>query len=100
MNFSITSVIIEGGISRCITATATVVPGHPSISISGVTDAAARDIRFLILAAAARRDIRLPQKAITIELVFDVPFERTSELAFVALAILQRTDRAASWQVP
>lgn len=87
----ITSVITEGGISRCVTATATAAPGNPGISIRGVTDAAACDIRFLVMAAAARRDIRLPRKAITVELAFDVPFERTSELAFTALLSITGT---------
>lgn len=88
---SITSVITEGARARCITATATIAPGNPGISILGVTGAAARDICFLLMAAAKRHGIRLPRKAVTIELVFDVPFERTSELAFTALLSIAGT---------
>ena len=88
---SITNVIAEGGIARCITATATVVSGYSGISILGVTDAAARDIRFLVRVVAKKRGLRLPQEAITIKLVFDVPFERTSELAFTALLAIAGT---------
>ena len=88
---SITNVITEGGIARCITATAAATPGNPGISIRGVTDAADSDIHLLVMAAATRRDIRLPRKAITVELVFDVPFEQTSELAFAALLSIAET---------
>ena len=89
---SITSITAEGGLARCITATADVAPGNPGISIRGVTDAAACDIRFLVIAAAKRHGIRLPRKAVMIELVFDVPFECTSELAFAALLSIAGTN--------
>lgn len=88
---SITSALTEDGLARCITAATTVAPGHPSISILGVTDVAARDIRLLVTAAARRHGLHLPREAITIELVFDVPFERTSELAFAALLSIAGT---------
>lgn len=87
----ISSVITDSGIARCITATATIASGKPDISIRGVTDVAARDIRRLVMAVAARRNIRLPRKAITVELAFDVPFERTSELAFATLLSITGT---------
>ncbi len=82
---SITSVITEDGLARCITATATVAPGHPGISILGVTSATAHEIRMLVMAAVKRYGLHLPREAVAIKLVFDVPFERTSELAFTAL---------------
>lgn len=88
---SITSVITEDGLARCITATATTAPGQPDIFILGVTDAAALDIRFLVIAAAKRHGIRLPREAVMIELAFDVPFESTSELAFSALLSIAGT---------
>jgi len=84
-------VIAEGGIARCITATATVVSGCSGISILGVADADASDIRFLVMVVAKKRGPRLPREAITIKLVFDVPFERTSELAFTALLAIAGT---------
>ena len=87
----ITCVITEGGIARCVTATATIAPGNPSIFRRGVTDAAASGIRLLVMAAARRSGLLLPREAVTIELVFDVPFERTSELAFTALLAVAGT---------
>lgn len=88
---SITSVIMEGGLARCVTATATIAPGSPGISIRGVTASATREIRMLVVAAARRRGISLPRKAVIIELDFDVPFESTSELALAALLAIAGT---------
>ena len=88
---SFASVITEGGSTRCVTATATIAPGSPGISIRGVTSSAAREIRMLVVAAARRRGIRLPRKTVTIELDFDVPFESTSELALAALLSIAGT---------
>ena len=86
---SITSVIMEGGLARCVTATATIAPGSPGISIRGVTASATREIRMLVVAAARRRGISLPRKAVIID--FDVPFESTSELALAALLAIAGT---------
>lgn len=91
MNSSITSVITQGGPTRCITASAAVAPGDPGISIRGVTPSAAREIRMLVVAAAKRRGIRLPRKAVIVDLAFDVPFESTSELAFASLLSIAGT---------
>lgn len=88
---SITSVITEGGLVRCITATATVASGNPGISIRGVTASASREIRMLVMTAAIKRGLHLPRKAITVELAFDVPFESASELAFTALLSIAET---------
>ncbi len=85
---AITSVITEGGLTRYITATATIAPGNFDVSVRGVTELAAREIRSLIMAAAKRGGFRLPRKAVTVELAFDVPFERTSELGFAAFMSL------------
>ncbi len=82
---------MEGGLARCVTATATISPGSPGISIRGVTSSATREIRMLVVAAARRRGIRLPRKAVIIELGFDVPFESTSELALAALLAIAGT---------
>ncbi len=85
---AITSVITEGGLTRYITATATIAPGNFDVSVRGVTELAAHEIRSLIMAAAKRYGLRLPRKAVTVELAFDVPFERTSELGFAAFMSL------------
>lgn len=88
---SFASVITEGGSTHCITATATIALGSPSISIRGVTSSATREIRMLVVAVARRRGISLPRKAVTVELDFDVPFESTSELALAALLSIAGT---------
>lgn len=83
-NVIIASVITENGLSRCISATATSAPGKVDLRITGVTDRAAREIRALLIAAMQMRGIKLPKRTITIELIFDVPFEATSELCLAA----------------
>lgn len=88
---SITSIVTKGGPARCITATATVASGNPGISIRGVTASASREIRMLVMTAAIKHGLRLPRKAITVELAFDVPFESASELAFTALLSIAET---------
>lgn len=88
-NVIIASVITENGLSRCISATATSAPGKANLEINGVTDRAACKIKALTMAALQTRGIRLPRCEITVDLVFDVPFEATSELclaAFISLA--------------
>lgn len=88
-NVTIATVITKGGLSRCISATTSSAPGKTDLRITGVTDRAASEIRALVLAAMKMRDIRLPKRAITADLVFDVPFEATSELSlavYVSLA--------------
>lgn len=90
-NVTIASVITEDGLSRCISATATSAPGTPNLEISGVTDRAAREIKALTVAALQARGIRLPRCAITVNLVFDVPFEATSELCLAAFASITET---------
>lgn len=92
---SFASVITEGGSTRCVTATATIAPGSPGISIRGVTASAAREIRMLVVDAARRRGIRLPRKTIAVELDFDVPFESTNELAFATLLSIAWTIGSA-----
>lgn len=90
-NVTITSVITENGLPRCISATASSAPGKPDLRITGVTDRAAREIKALLLASMRIRGIRLPRRAITVELVFDVPFEATSELALAAYISIVET---------
>lgn len=85
------SVIAEGDTVHCISACATAKSGEPSIAVSGVTDAADQKIRDLILAVAKRHRIRLPKRAIAVDLVFDVPFESVSELAFATILAITET---------
>ena len=87
-NTTIASVITEGGLTRCISATTTMVTGTPCLRISGVTDRAASEIATLVLAALKKRGARLPRRAITVDLIFDVPFEATSELGLAAYVSL------------
>ncbi|WP_172135271.1 hypothetical protein [Adlercreutzia sp. ZJ473] len=90
-NVTIASVIAEGGLTRCISATATMAPGAPGLRITGVTDLAACDIRALVLAAMGKRGIRLPERAVAVELAFDVPFEHASELGFAVFVSVAET---------
>lgn len=90
-NTMIASVITESGLTRCISATTTMTPGVPRLRISGVTDRAADEIKALLLAALKKRGVRLPRRAITVDLVFDVPFEATSELGFAAVVSIVET---------
>lgn len=90
-NVTIASVITEDGLSRRISATATSVPGKPDLRITGVTDRASREIKALTVAALQARGIRLPRCAITVDLVFDVPFEATSELCLAAFTSITET---------
>lgn len=87
-NATIASVITENGLSRCISATATSAPGKPGLRISGVTERAAAEIKALVIAAMQTYGLQLPKRTITVGLVFDVPFEATSELALVAFMSL------------
>jgi len=87
-NTTIASVITEGGLTRCISATTTMATGAPSLRISGVTDRASSEIEALVLAVLKKRGARLPRRAITVDLAFDVPFEATSELGFAAYVSL------------
>ena len=80
---------------RCITACAHVMPGDSGLAVRGVTDSASDEIRKLVLDAVRRRSFNLPNGAITISLDFDVPFEKTSELAFATIAALLHVDKAA-----
>ena len=88
---TIASIITEGGLTRCISATTTMTPGVPRLRISGVTDRAADEIKALLLAAMKKRGLRLPRRAIIVDLVFDVPFEATSELGFAAIVSIAET---------
>lgn len=90
-NVTIASVITENGLSRCISAAATTAPGKPDLRITGVTDRAAREIKALLIAAMLARDIQLPNRTITVELIFDVPFEATSELCLAAYMSIAET---------
>lgn len=90
-NVTVTSVITENRLPRCISATATSAPGKPDLRITGVTDRAAREIRALVLAAMQARGIQLPERINRVELVFDVPFEATSELALAAFISITET---------
>ena len=85
------SVMTEKGLTRCISATVTMASGTPGLAIGGVTDLAAREIKAVVLAALAKRGIRLPSCMITVFLVFDVPFESSSELAFATYVSLDET---------
>ena len=84
-NVTIATVITEDGISRCISATTSLARGVPDLRITGVTDRAASEIKALVLAVLKKRGVRLPQRTITVDLTFDVPFEATSELGFAAI---------------
>lgn len=90
-SMTIASVITEGGLTRCISATTTMMPGVPRLRISGVTDRAASEIEALLLTAMKKRGVRLPRRAITVDLIFDVPFEATSELGFAAIVSIAET---------
>ena len=90
-NVTIASVIAENGLSRCISATATSAPGKPDLRITGVTDRAAREIKALLIASMRKRGIKLPKRTITIELIFDVPFEATRELCLAAYTSIAET---------
>ncbi len=90
-NVTIASIIIENGLSRCISAAATSAPGKPDLRITGVTDRAAREIKALLIAAMQMRGIKLPKRTISIELIFDVPFESTSELCLAACMSIAET---------
>lgn len=90
-NATIATVITEEGISRCISATPSSVPGTSHIRITGVTEMAANEIRALVMTAIQARGIHLPERAITVDLVFDVPFEATSELALAAYISIAET---------
>lgn len=94
------SVIIDKGITRCISATATMTPGAPGLVIGGVTELAAREIQVVVFAALGKRGIRLPSCGITVDLVFDVPFEATSELAFATYVSLTETICLSSMTAP
>ena len=85
---TIASVITEGRLTRCISATTTMETGTPCLRISGVTDRAASEIATLVLAALKKRGARLPRRAIIVDLIFDVPFEATSELGLAAYVSL------------
>lgn len=88
---TIASVITENGLSRSISATASSAPGKPDLQITGVTDRAAREIKALLLASMRIRGIKLPRRTITVKLVFDVPFEATSELVLAAYISIAET---------
>lgn len=90
-NVTIASVITENGLPRCISATASSAPGRPDLRITGVTDRAAREIKALLIAAMQMRGIKLPKRTITIVLIFDVPFEATSELCLAAYMSIAET---------
>lgn len=92
---AITSVISDDNPMRCITAIVCAMPGDINLAVRGVTDTASEEIRKLVLDAARRRGIDLPKGAIAVELDFDVPFEKTSELAFASLAALLCSNKAA-----
>lgn len=92
---TISSVISDENPMRCITASVCVMPGDTSLAVQCVTDSASEEIRKLVLDAAHRRSVDFPKGAITVELDFDVPFEKTSELAFAALAALLCSNKAA-----
>lgn len=92
---TITSVIADDNPMRCITASVQVIPGDSDLAVRGVTDSASDEIRKLVLDAARRRGFNLPNGAITVSLDFDVPFEKTSELAFATIAALLHVDKAA-----
>lgn len=94
------SVIAEMGLTRCISATVTMASGTPGLAIGGVTDLAAREIKAVVLAALAKRGIRLPSCKIMVDLVFDVPFETTSELAFATYVSLAETICRSSMAAP
>lgn len=85
------SVVTDKGLTRCISATATMTPGAPGLVIGGVTNLAAREIKAVVLAALGKRGIRLPSCNITVDLAFDVPFEATCELAFATYVSLTET---------
>ncbi len=68
--------------------TASLARGVPDLRITGVTARAASEIRALVLAAMKTRGIRLPKRAVTVDLVFDVPFEAISELSLAVYASL------------
>lgn len=87
-NVTIATVITENGISRCISATPSSEPGTSDLRVTDVTERAASEIRALVIAAMLARGIQLPDRAITVDLVFDVPFEATSELALVVFMLL------------
>ena len=88
---TIATVITENGISRCISATPSSEPGTSDLRITGVTERAASEISALVIAAMLARCIQLPDRAITVDLVFDVPFEETSELALAAYISIVET---------
>ncbi len=90
-NATIATVITEEGISRCISATPAFGPGTSDLCITGVTERAASEIRALVIAAMQARGIHLPERAITVDLVFDVPFEATSELALATYISIAET---------
>ncbi len=90
-NITIASVIAENGLSRCISATASSSRGRPDLQVTGVTDRAAREIRALFIAAIQSRGIKLPKRIITIELIFDAPFEATCELCLAAYISIAET---------
>ena len=88
---AIATVITENGISRCISATPSSEPDTSDLRITGVTERAASEISALVIAAMLARCIQLPDRAITVDLVFDVPFEETSELALAAYISIVET---------
>lgn len=88
---AIATVITENGISRRISATPSSGPGTSDLRITGVTERAASEISALVIAAMLARGIQLPDRAITVDLVFDVPFEATSELALAAYISIVET---------
>lgn len=85
---TITSVVSDDNPMRCITASVSATSGHSSLIVRGVTDTASEEIRKLLLDAIQRRGINLPKGAIAIELDFDIPFEKTTELTFTAITAL------------
>lgn len=90
-NATIAAVITEEGISRCISATSSSAPDTSDLRITGATERAASEIRALVIAAMQARGIHLPERAITVDLVFDVPFEAASELALAAFMSIAET---------
>lgn len=88
---TIATVITEYGTSRCISATPSSEPDTSDLRVTGVTERAASEIRALVIAAMLARGIKLPDRAITVDLVFDVPFEATSELCLAAYLSIAET---------
>lgn len=85
------TVISEGATTRCISACASPAPGVRGLAVSGLTDSAAKELCELASITLKSRGFKLPDRRIEIELLFDVPFEAMSELAFAACITLAET---------